>query len=221
MTISIPLAIPLLLFSGIWHFKLFFLNPGHQITLSNHSGYNLQRLWGNVAAEQGIELLEEPPDPLAQGARSNVNSYEHYLNSQTLQRAVFRKIISDPADSFVVVYQEFFRLFKPQTHILGWDYVYFPFYYFFYKVAVILGLLNAIAALIVLSGKFIFSSSAKRVLLSRTNTLILVSLFAIIFVHVTMEKVEEYRFIFTFLPMFITLPRSIYLSRSQVSQTTA
>ncbi len=107
------LLMPVVLLSGTWHVHLFCRHG--QITINNHSGYNLIRAWPMV---ERPELTPESVDPAPRMQRwASANAPEHFENSQRLQRAVLCYIAENPVASFRHGLMLLGRFFAPQTDL--------------------------------------------------------------------------------------------------------
>lgn len=84
--------IPLMVFTGGWHAHQAWRFG--QLTWSNHVGFNLIRAWPMVGV---VPLAPEPGNaPLAPGRDPNINTGEHFENSQRLTRAVAQFVRHHP-----------------------------------------------------------------------------------------------------------------------------
>lgn len=101
------LLVPIIVISGTWHAYIAIQHG--QVTWTNHSGFNLQRGWRMVPLP---ELQEEPNnDPLRPGGWRNLNTAEHYENSQIIQREVLNYWTAHPLKSVKhAVYKTFYFL---------------------------------------------------------------------------------------------------------------
>jgi hypothetical protein len=120
---------PIILFSGSWHFYIAMYHG--QIIWTNHSGYNLIRAWPMV--EMPKLISETNNQPLVEGSWNNLNTPEHYENSQKIQKAVLTYILKHPIDAFGNVVNLLSSLLEVQTRIHGHNpnHQIFIFYRFF------------------------------------------------------------------------------------------
>ena len=102
--------LPVILFSGTWHLKLFIWN-NQQIMISNHTGFNLARVWAPMVSF---------PEKIMNEEYTNVNSLDHTRLSENLKKNIINYIIWHPFKSANYAILRFCTLFKPTT------YVYFP-----------------------------------------------------------------------------------------------
>jgi hypothetical protein len=106
---------PLVLLSGGWHAKLFFLHEG-QILWSNHAGVNLWRAWGGaIQRESGISGFHDPtynPED-----RPNLNTSHHLEQSRAAQNAVLSFMLRNPVAAASHTVQRLGVFLKPRTQI--------------------------------------------------------------------------------------------------------
>jgi hypothetical protein len=105
--------LPIALFSGVWHVNIA-LQHG-QITWTNNSGQNLIRAWPMV--EIPMLVAETHNQPLATNRWPNLNTTEHYQNSQIIQKAVLKYILKHPVQSTVRIVHRLTYLLSVKTSI--------------------------------------------------------------------------------------------------------
>lgn len=108
----IALLLPVLALSGGWHA---FIAVRHgQLLWSNHSGFNLERVW---RSERPSLLLEDADNKAAPDRWTNLNTVEHGENSKRLRRAVVQYAIDHPVYALQNVSRSLFRLVRAETRI--------------------------------------------------------------------------------------------------------
>ncbi|MBI1388690.1 MAG: hypothetical protein GC154_09610 [bacterium] len=100
--------LPLIVFSGGWHAKLFIANDG-QVLSTNNSGFNLRRSWRPVVP------LPEAKVELHDGWKM-YNNPEHIHVSNELKKKIFSFAIRHPFISAKHVSDRLCELFEPMTN---------------------------------------------------------------------------------------------------------
>jgi len=192
--------IPVILLSGMWHLHLL-INYG-QISFTNHSGFNLTRAWKIPP----VKLIEEIHDtPLGDGMWDNLNTEEHTINSNLLQKAVFTYWLKNPKASILMAIERINIFLSANT-----EYKYKPESKWFglYKLLVKItsSLLLVNFGILIL---FIFNNfNPSQIVRSLTNTENLMIIFATYCIAILSigESGEEPRLLISILPMLATLP---------------
>ena len=194
---------PIILFSGIWHLHLFFNLD--QITLSNHSGFNLIRAW-NIDQDNIAMLSENPPPIEGGGGGRNINTAIHNENSKTLQKAVLEYWVNHPKTTFFRMLERVNDLLSAKTRIYGHK----PTSKIFslYKLIVQITSSILIVSFIQLTIQAFKYSSLKPLIqsLTRPDTLIILfALYCLLILSIG-DAGEEARFLITILPLLATIP---------------
>ena len=107
--------LPLLLLSGGWHAKLYFLQDG-QILWSNHTGVNLWRAWGELVNRESGHLgfLDPSYNP---EERANLNTQEQFEQSRAARNAVLAYVLRNPLAATGHSVKRLGVFFKPRTQI--------------------------------------------------------------------------------------------------------
>jgi len=113
--------LPILIFSGGWHAKLWHYNH-QQVIWSNSSGTNLFRAWSRFVDQEALmlELQEEAP-PIMEGRWQNINTQIHYENSQIRKEYVWKGIKSNPNEAFNYLWEKTITFIQPRTDMYAND----------------------------------------------------------------------------------------------------
>ncbi len=102
--------LPILAICGLWHAQL--LVRHGQVTMSNHTGFNLVRAWPMVTRPPLAPETFSPPF-------SRVNNPSHSANSSRYRSAVVDYIVNHPAEAAANVGRRVAELIEPQTTIIA------------------------------------------------------------------------------------------------------
>jgi len=200
--------VPLGIFSGGWHAKLYFLNGG-QILWTNHSGYNMANAWkpfikiptgqpeaANVNAEKTVykgEYIKR---------WDNINTEIHFQNNKLVRHEIFKFVREHPVRSLVHILKRVMILVWPQVSvgesepdhaILGW-----------YRLCFRLALLSAAANALLLG--YLVVSRRRLSYLGTAESLLMATTWLSIFFLAIGEKGEEVRFALSLAPFLAALP---------------
>jgi hypothetical protein len=229
--VFLAFLVPIILFSGTWHLKLFLINNG-QTTWSNYSGYNLRKAWSYIddwpemevdptSNEYSIEVGEPPVGRVRLG---NLNTQVTYNNSQLLQRHFIDYVVSNPLETVLITLIMVADLLRPHTQMNNWADGTGNFggpsgaIVFLYKLTVPVLSLISIANLIIA----VFRQLPRRPLLTMGNPIfiLLFITWLYIFLLAIGDQGEEARFMLSVLPLFAALPFPVLdVSKSAVEQT--
>jgi hypothetical protein len=101
--------LPLALFFGTWHLQLWVRH--HQLTMSNHAGFNLMNTWGMVPWPADLE-----PEPSAPPIRG-FNNPVHGRNSGRLQMAVLKYVVRHPLEAAAHTGDQLAEFARPPTAV--------------------------------------------------------------------------------------------------------
>jgi hypothetical protein len=190
--------IPIALFSGTWHFYIAFQHG--QITWTNHSGYNLARAWEMV--DLPMLIPETHNQPLGPDRWVNLNTTEHYQNSQIIQKAIFEYILTHPIQS---IRNFAYRVYQ-MAHVKTSIYTYEPNHWilYVYRPLVGMGCFWLFINFLLLSIGF---ARYRRLQIFGVPENILIIITTLYLCILTVgEAGEEARFLISLLPLIATLP---------------
>ena len=197
--------IPLVLFTGVWHFHQF-VSFG-QVLWDNHSGFNLQRAWLSWPGAPAPTLVPEPDSArLAPGRFSglNFNTPEHGINSTLLRNAVIRYCASHPIATLRIGAEKVLNFVSGPTSM----------YYFvpqhsvllYYRIAVQLATAFLVAQFItIVVGIFFFKVKLSTLFGDAGNILLVLTFCSLLFLSLG-DKGEEARFLLSILPLLAAFP---------------
>ncbi|TGL12986.1 hypothetical protein [Leptospira meyeri] len=192
---SLSLFLPIVLLNLTYHIHLF--KHHNQFTMTNHSGFNIQRAWPQVMPNRS--LVETSANPTRLGRWPNINTIEHRDNSNYLLSRIFLHIKKHPADSIVhgiknifnfLFYQYELIELKPGGLIKYLFYIFrfLSYTYLFYQF-------------------FLFFKYRMRLLILNTDTLVLILILLQVILFSLSESGETMRFTIGILPLFALLPK--------------
>ncbi|TGM80085.1 hypothetical protein [Leptospira bouyouniensis] len=187
--------LPILLLNLPYHIHLY--KNHNQLTMTNHSGYNIQRAWPQVMPNRSLEELNAKPT--RPGRWPNINTMEHRDNSNYLLSRIFLHIKKHPADSIIhgiknisnfLFYQYELLNLKPEgcIKILFYIFRFLSYVYLFYQFFLL------------------FKNSIKLVIFN-TDALVLILIFLQVILFSLTESGETMRFTIGILPFFALLPK--------------
>jgi hypothetical protein len=221
----LAMLIPVVMFSGVWHLKLFLFNGG-QIVWSNHGGHNLYNGWRNLMSNDIEFDMLTPEERLAMSQqefvgtgvsrRLRLDSELHTVEGRMLGQEVTRFILRHPAASVAHVYEGYTRLFEPKLNIFsmfrgvdvdklygepfrpkGPEIAVYPYFVWTTAAWTAIGL--------VLLPIAILSRRSLRILVA-PESVIIVCAALLSFLIVIGDRGEEARFLFTLLPLLAVYP---------------
>jgi hypothetical protein len=192
--------VPLILISGSLHLSLYMNHQ--QLNFSNHAGFNLHRAWSRLVPLP--VLLVEPSVPTTNPERGeNFNTREHQINSERIQKAIFKHWVSQPVQSISFGLSLIRDFMSAPTAI----YEHNPTSIFLETYRLLYQLLSALLIInfLVLIYRVAFFSKTKIDDLAMADNLILLIGSSLIVVFAISEKAEEARFVISTLPFVAAL----------------
>ncbi len=192
--------VPVILISGSLHLTLYMNHQ--QLNFSNHAGFNLHRAWSRLVPLPA--LLVEPSAPPTNPERGeNFNTREHQINSERIQKAIFKHWASQPVQSISFALSLIREFMSAPTAI----YEHNPTSIFLETYRLLYQLLSALLIInfLVLLYRVAFISKTKIHDLTVTDNLILLIGSCLITVFAISEKAEEARFVISTLPFIAAL----------------
>jgi hypothetical protein len=173
-----------------------------QLNFSNHAGFNLHRAWSRLVPLP--VLLVEPSVPTTNPERGeNFNTREHQINSERIQKAIFKHWVSQPVQSISFGMSLVRDFMSAPTAI----YEHNPTSIFLETYRLLYQLLSALLIInfLVLIYRVAFFSKTKIDDLAMADNLILLIGSSLIVVFAISEKAEEARFVISTLPFVAVL----------------
>jgi hypothetical protein len=173
-----------------------------QLSFSNHAGFNLHRAWSRLVPLPA--LLVEPSVPATNPERGeNFNTREHQINSERIQKAIFKHWASQPVQSISFALSLIREFMSAPTAI----YEHNPTSIFLETYRLLYQLLSALLIInfLILLYRVAFISKTKIHDLTVTDNLILLIGSCLITVFAISEKAEEARFVISTLPFIAAL----------------
>lgn len=193
-------VLPIILISGGWHAYL--LGAHGQLTISNHTGYNVARAWPQIPP---VQLIDEPHyAPLAPGRWANLNTEEHGENSRRAQLSQLRYWITHPVGSALFAASRLADFLRADTAFDG--FVPESRWFGVYALAV-----RLISSVFFVSAGFVVVDACMRprnlrYLLAHTDNFTILFTVACAAMLASGEIREEPRLLLSILPMFAILP---------------
>jgi hypothetical protein len=212
---------PVILISGLWHFHLF-INLG-QIPFSNHSGFNLSKVWPIQSNGLSEEIPEIHNEPLFEGVkdnvssvkspiwgqikrRANLNTVEHTMNSNLKQSAIFKYWIENPRTSFFHAITRIDDLLTAKTNIYTYDpqFASSGLYKLLVKVTASLLFVN-FGILLLYVIQHLYGLRFYLLLTKADNLILIFAVYCIVTLAIS-DTGEEARFLISVLPLLAALP---------------
>ena len=192
--------LPILLFSGTWHLKQLICH--NQLHWSNHSGYNLSKVWSDYTTP--ITFQESPP--LYQGGFDNLNTDLHTQNNKVLSSSVMKGIAQRPFSAIARTATRLVTFYEPRTDLYLAEMKTLP--RLIYQPTVWLTALLMVTGLILTLARTLSSprNSTSWLLWGKPEAILAFSILAISLLCAIGESGEEARFMVTLLPLLATLP---------------
>jgi hypothetical protein len=202
------LLVPLALFSGVWHAHL--ITAHHQLLSTNHSGFNLLRAWRETPIRLNALVPEAHRNPVAKDRWPNLNTAEHYVNSQVLERDVLTYILTNPGQALPhAVAQIVHFISAPTSTYAGTSHErtvpYHP-VLGVYRVVAPASFLFMLANVVVLAVYTIKAGARFHLVLAFPENLLLIVAFLSLLVLSLGEANEEARLVISMLPLLAAFP---------------
>ncbi|MCW7473005.1 hypothetical protein ND853_05695 [Leptospira levettii] len=168
-----------------------------QLTMTNHSGFNIQRAWPQVMPKRN--LAEISANPTREGRWPNINTAEHRDNSNYLLSCIFQHIIKHPQDSIKHIFRNIYNFTTFEYILLKYQPKGFMKYWFY--------ALRFICFLYLFSQVWSLIKNRSKSIIINTEFLILFLIFFQLFIFALTESGETIRFTIGLLPFLSIFPR--------------
>ncbi|TGL23359.1 hypothetical protein EHQ47_05640 [Leptospira bourretii] len=190
--------LPLVFITLPFHYHLY--THHKQLTMTNHSGFNIQRAWPQVMPKRN--LVEVDAKPTREGRWPNINTAEHRDNSNYLLSCIIHHIKKHPQDSIKHIIKNIYNFITFKYTLLNYQPEGFIKYCFY--------TLRFLCFIYLFSQLLKLIKNRSKPLIINTEFLVLFLILFQLFIFSLTESGETIRFTIGLLPLLSIFPRFKY-----------
>lgn len=190
--------LPLAFITLPFHYHLYTYHK--QFTMTNHSGFNIQRAWPQVMPKRN--LVEVDAKPTREGRWPNINTAEHRDNSNYLLSCIIHHIKKHPQDSIKHIIKNIYNFITFKYTLLNYQPEGFTKYCFY--------TLRFLCFIYLFSQLLKLIKNRSKPIIINTEFLILFLILFQLFIFSLTESGETIRFTIGLLPLLSIFPRFKY-----------